>query len=281
MLNAQEIAEMMAAFDVAGDIQLRDIEYRIALAGTWGIPERARILEIGCGQGDMTAVLAAAVGPDGHVTAVDIAGPEYGGPVTLGQSAEHLAKGPLGPRIEFRFNTDLLDPGVDFGPDSFDLIVLAHGAWYFDSITQLEEMLRRILPWSKRFCFAEWDPEPRALEQVAHMLAVLIQGQLGAYQANEDANVRTPFSRKQLSSLLLNAGWEQIEETTVATRSLEDARWEIDNCLGFAAIAVSEGKLPKNFLDQLQTQRDLLVGIVSQGRPVPLDAYAISAIRNP
>jgi len=35
-------------------------------------------MEIGCGQGDCTAVLATVVGETGHVTALDPAPPDYG-----------------------------------------------------------------------------------------------------------------------------------------------------------------------------------------------------------
>ncbi len=60
----------------------------------WQIPAGARVLEIGCGQGDTTAVLADAVGSAGRVIAVDIADPSYGAPVTIGESARHLSDGP-------------------------------------------------------------------------------------------------------------------------------------------------------------------------------------------
>ena len=53
-------------------------EHRIDLARRWGITAGERVLEIGCGQGDATVVLAAAVGPSGHVTALDPAPSSYG-----------------------------------------------------------------------------------------------------------------------------------------------------------------------------------------------------------
>ena len=68
------------------DVQRVQTQFRMQLAEGWQIPQGAKVLEIGCGQGDMTAALANAVGTQGHVTAVDIASPEYGAPVTLGQS---------------------------------------------------------------------------------------------------------------------------------------------------------------------------------------------------
>ncbi|MEV6669497.1 methyltransferase domain-containing protein [Streptomyces sp. NPDC051162] len=81
---APSIAAAMAAADANPEVQLTQTLYRAALVSSWGIPAGVRVLEVGCGQGDMTAVLAEAVGPQGRVVAVDIADSSYGTPVTLG-----------------------------------------------------------------------------------------------------------------------------------------------------------------------------------------------------
>ena len=78
----------------------------------------------------MTAVLADLVGPHGRVVGVDVAPPYYGTPVTVGQSARHLLDGPLGDRIDMRYETDVLTDNVCTG---YDLVVLAHCSWYFAS----------------------------------------------------------------------------------------------------------------------------------------------------
>ena len=54
------------------------IEQRAQLVNFWGIGKGEKVLEIGCGQGDCTAVLAAAVGEEGSVTAIDPASLDYG-----------------------------------------------------------------------------------------------------------------------------------------------------------------------------------------------------------
>jgi ubiquinone/menaquinone biosynthesis C-methylase UbiE len=48
--------------------------------GVNAVPPGASVLEIGCGQGDMSIVLAAAAGPTGHVTALDPGALDYGTP---------------------------------------------------------------------------------------------------------------------------------------------------------------------------------------------------------
>ena len=65
------------------------------------------ILEVGCGQGDLTAVLAHACGPEGHIDAFDPAPPGYGAPVTIGDSADCLLRSPLG---DERLRTGVLVP---------------------------------------------------------------------------------------------------------------------------------------------------------------------------
>jgi predicted methyltransferase len=59
-------------------IQVAQTEHRLKLAIDWPIETDSRVLEIGCGQGDFTAVLASIVGPSGHITAIDPADLSYG-----------------------------------------------------------------------------------------------------------------------------------------------------------------------------------------------------------
>lgn len=59
-------------------IQMVQTEHRLKLVHAWPIEAGLKVLEIGCGQGDCTAVLASIVGPSGHVTAIDPADLSYG-----------------------------------------------------------------------------------------------------------------------------------------------------------------------------------------------------------
>jgi len=53
--------------------------HRLSLVSLFDIQPDSRVLEIGCGQGDCTVVLADAVGDGGgHVDAVDPGAPDYG-----------------------------------------------------------------------------------------------------------------------------------------------------------------------------------------------------------
>lgn len=253
--------------------------YREALAAGWEIPPGARILEIACGQGDMSAVLARAVGPRGHVTAVDIASPDYGAPLTLGEATALIKAGPLGDRLTFRFKTDLLDDAVTFPDEAFDAVVLAHGAWYFSSLDHLRATLDRIRPWAPVLHVAEWDLEPASLEQVPHLLAVLLQGLIEGYYPDSEANVRTPFSRQQLDDLLTEAGWKLTHEFRPDTDALQDGAWEVDLALHDALLTIGTLPIPANARAQLRAQGDLLRALASRPNLASLPAYALTARR--
>ena len=64
--------------DWGRQLALRQTKHRVEILTRFNIPSGARVLEVGCGQGDFTVVLAAAVGETGHVTAVDPASLDYG-----------------------------------------------------------------------------------------------------------------------------------------------------------------------------------------------------------
>jgi hypothetical protein len=60
------------------DVQQSQTIHRLVLLQHWNIPTGSNILELGCGQGDCTTVLAHAVGERGRVVAVDPAELDYG-----------------------------------------------------------------------------------------------------------------------------------------------------------------------------------------------------------
>jgi len=229
------------------------------------------------GEGDMTAVLAEAVGPKGHVTAVDVAEPSYGAPVTLGESAARLAAGPLGPRIGFRFGTDVLAPSVDFPENAFDHVVLAHCSWYFASLGQLRDTLARVRPWARRLWFTEWDLTPASGDQLAHLLAVLIQGQVEAAGSRGQGNVRTPFSCEGLLRLLPETGWTADSRGSVDTGELQDGDWEIAACLDLVGTVEHLAALPESVRHLVLSQADVLRAIAKPHDNRALAAYSVTA----
>ncbi|MEV7174188.1 methyltransferase domain-containing protein [Streptomyces sp. NPDC093224] len=274
---APSLAAGMAAAEHDPDIQLSQTRHRAALVAGWHIAPGSRVLELGCGQGDMTAVLAEAVGPAGRVVAVDVAEPSYGAPVTLGESAARLAAGPLGPRIDFRFGTDVLDPSVDFPDSTFDHVVLAHCSWYFASLGQLRNTLARVRPWARRLLFTEWDLTPVSGAQSAHLLAVLIQGQTEAAGSHGQGNVRTPFSREALLRLLPETGWTADGSEPVDTGELQDGDWEIAACLELVGSESRLAALPEPVRQLVLSQTDVLRALAEPRGNRALTAYSVTA----
>jgi SAM-dependent methyltransferase len=273
------VDSMIASGDPAGRaIQTTQIDYRVCMVRQWAIPEGSRVLEMACGQGDMTAVLAHAVGSGGHVTAVDIADPTYGAPVNLGDSMAYLTESAVGERITARFSFDVLDPTNSFAEDAFDFVVLVHGAWYFADLAQLEATLRWIRPWAGQLLFTEWDMEPVTIEQVPHLLSVIIQGQIETYKPESEANIRTPFSREMMHALLDRTGWTIEAETRIDTAGLQDAGWELDMA-GFALEEMTGLAIPDRTCQWITSRAEVMRSMAAIREVRPLPSYSVKAIR--
>jgi hypothetical protein len=117
-------------------------------------------------------------------------------------------------------------------------------------------------------------------EQVAHLLAVLIQGHIEAYNAAGDANVRTPFSKTRLKQLLQETGWIVSSEAVIDTAELQDARWEIDTCLASSMQAAERLDMPPKIRQLLRSQVDVLRLVAAKGQNRPLPSYALVATRD-
>ena len=236
MAQLEPIREQLATIKFEG--QLR---HRTAIVDSWGVSEGDSVLEVGCGQGDATVVLASAVGDGGRVLAVDNAVADYGHPLTLGDAHGLIGSTSLGKRIDFRTATDLLSPGLDFGEQSFDLVAFCHSSWYMSSAEELGRLFARVRPWAKRLGFCEWDLRPRHENQIPHMLAALLQARIHSlWPESPSFNVRCLILSAQARSLAEQAGWAIThEDATETSADLDDGRaWEIDNALHLAELFV-------------------------------------------
>lgn len=84
-LDAEAIAFATSHFDndSGQKLALRQTKHRLEILAQFDIAPGSKVLEVGCGQGDFTVCLAAAVGDTGHVTAVDPASLDYGTPMSF------------------------------------------------------------------------------------------------------------------------------------------------------------------------------------------------------
>lgn len=257
--KTEKIVACMLRDAASDEVQTVQTGHRIKLAEFWGIKQGDKVLEVGCGQGDTTAVLAYHVGKNGSVYAVDIASPDYGAPFTLAQSTYHLLQSELGSRIEFKLETDILRGDLAFEDEVFDVAVISHASWYFSSKAELLEMLQVLKKWAKRICFAEWNPHLTDPRQESHLLAVLVQAQYEAFKSETESNVRTFITPGDIAEMALSQGWQVTSEGDIWTREMQDAGWEASFVVNHIAEEIAKQEaLPAKFKELLLTQANLI-----------------------
>lgn len=208
------------------DLEIGQAEHRIKLINFWRLAPGSRVLEIGCGQGTTTAVLAEAVGPTGHVDAVDPGRPDYGSPWTLAQAQEHLSGGAIGDRISFHF-ADPIDFLAEHADKSWDYVVFAHCIWYFDSPATLTKMLGALKGRAKSLLIAEYALKATEKNALPHVLASVARATLEAHNKGSQANIRCLSSPGAIADAANENNWTLDEETIVVPEEgLLDGHWE-------------------------------------------------------
>lgn len=216
---------LLASMKIIGDdkIQRTQLKHRVNLVKSFAIQKGMSVIEVGCGQGDTTVALADAVGESGRVLAIDIASPDYGAPITLGQATEAIAASALGKQVTFMLETDLLN----MPEERFDVAVLSHCSWYFRDPDQLLMFLKKLRRMASRICLAEWDVNFTHLSQRSHFAATAILALYSEFVEN-DGNIQHVFDVLQLQQLLSEAGWHVKKTATVEAHYLQDGAWEVD-----------------------------------------------------
>ena len=271
----QQLKEIASNVSHTTETQLR---HRMALVEFWAPKPGDRVLEVGCGQGDCTVVLAYAVGGQGQVVAADVAPPTYGAPVPLEETHRHILSSGVGEQIEFHTSADLLHPEWEFPEDHFDLVVFAHCSWYMASPRELENLFGRVRPWARRLGYAAWHPVPQSVSQVPHLTAILLQAHIRSYWPEHGiGNVNSLVTPHQARSMARATGWTVVDaQVSDSSRGLEDGEsWEIDNArhqieelVGAKVQVVSE-----HVRDLIGAEGDLLDMLAQQGKRESLPTY--------
>ncbi|MGG7620403.1 class I SAM-dependent methyltransferase [Bacillus coreaensis] len=267
------IVSCMATSTLYKEIQKIQTEHRLKLAEIWRIKEGEHVLEIGCGQGDTTAVLAYMVGEKGQVHGVDLASPSYGEPITLGDSMAYLKKSKLGKQVKVDFEFDILS--ANYKVEEFDAIVISHCSWYMSSPDILIDILKKVRPWGKKLCFAEWDTRVEQAEQVPHFLAALIQAQYECFKEVSISNIRTLLSRKDIEHAFKEGGWDVMDEVSIYSPNLQDAEWEVQQTLHAFETEFDSLKMPRKMNSLLRTEISLLEEAVKGRKIKPLNVFAL------
>lgn len=215
---------------------ISQLHHRLNILNTWfgGLSSAtttlsgATILEIGCGQGDMTVPLAHF---GGKVFGVDPAPRDYGSPLTLGQAQSQISESPLvGRKIEWvrRDPIDYLRESPDM---CVDFVVLAHSIFYFPSENYLADLLRALRFFAAkrehektcRVLIAEWGMRASNPAAEAHVLAAKAQ----ATNPLADGNVRTVVVPHRIQEIATAAGWTMEAEGWMESPDVEDGEWEV------------------------------------------------------
>lgn len=224
-LDAHAIARLSLHEPKHFSVQLSQTEHRIKLSYHFGISPGDHLLEIGCGQGDMTTVLAALVTADGSVDAVDPGRPDYGSPYTLQQAQQHIVSSLHTRHVNFLFRD-----AVSFLQEtktSFDAIILVHCVWYFADPTMLSDIITACRAKTKRVIIAEYAASASLPEQWPHVLAAYTQAFAQANLLKSESNIQTLLTPQQIASIMKSQGWSSTYSATVTPDdSLDDGRWE-------------------------------------------------------
>ncbi|EPS45384.1 hypothetical protein H072_626 [Dactylellina haptotyla CBS 200.50] len=224
------VAPQIAAYSpLAGANSLKietvQVKHRLNLINEWKISSNNRILELGCGQGTCTAPLAYAVGPTGHVDAVDPGPPDYGSPITLAQAQEFMSATEIGPRISWHRATPI--EFLQGKPETtWDTAVLAHCIWYFESEDTLKELLEVLKGRVQKICIAECALKASNPLAIPHLLATIARGSLECCKTNSTENIRTLISPSGIKDIARSTGWDIEDETVLVPEDLFDGNWE-------------------------------------------------------
>jgi SAM-dependent methyltransferase len=131
---------------LGGAQEARNIEVAAMLLEAAAASPGERVLDVGCGTGATLLPFAAAVGPEGHATGVDIAAP------MLARARERVTEQGL-------TNVTLLQADAQvhaFQPASFDLVTSRFGVMFFADPIAAFTNLRGALRPGGRLCMAVW-----------------------------------------------------------------------------------------------------------------------------
>ncbi|EME80926.1 uncharacterized protein MYCFIDRAFT_78649 [Pseudocercospora fijiensis CIRAD86] len=291
LADLPDLAERLAKYTISGDTptQTSQLQHRLdILAACYpdenGSPSlhHARealkdrsILEIGCGQGDMTVALAHFVSTGssntGKVFAIDPASLDYGSPFTLGQAQAFINKSNIGPWVKFvKQDAQEYIQGMKAATRGRpDVVVLAHSIFYLESEGYLRELLGALFGMASgrkssrpiQLVLAEWGMREGSGEAKAHVLAAEIQ----AGKSIEKGNVQIAMRPERMLVLAEEVGWKLMREKWIEGPELEDGKWEV----GIVKRHYADDDLEGEFKAKLEEMK----GLAESGEVKSMDVW--------
>jgi len=171
----------------------------------------ARVLEVGCGRGATTQVLAEGVGPGGHVTAVDIS-------EALVAAAGARLPDAGRDRIDLRLGDAQT---LDLGAGTFDVVASRFGVMFFDDPVAAFANLGHATRPGGQLAIAVWQPRDRSPTQQRGLdVAVATAADLGHHLELGDPHAG-PFSLglpEVATGVLEAAGWVDVHHDAQLVR---------------------------------------------------------------
>ena len=271
------IAKFFPLYKINPQKQIAKITHRRRLADFWSIEKGSTVLEIGCGQGETAAVIATIVGEYGNVVAVDIADPNYGYPVTCEASSSQILESPIGNRIQFFYNFNILENYTELPLSHFNYIVFSHSSWYFQSELTFSNILERVRGYGGKLAFAEWCIIPDKVEQLSHFLSVLIQNQLKLFNNKYETNICSILSPDRIRHITKNSGWSIDNEEFIVSNELYDGISEVEQVFNEDLSNMLKLDESEWFRRLLQIEISLLETLRNKDEILPLSTYAFVA----
>jgi len=135
----------------------------------------------------------------------------------------------------------------------YDVAVLAHCIWYFNSPSVLVTTLQVLAKRAKRICLAEWALETQNTSAIPHLLAVLSIAAVECHNSNSAANVRSILSPKGIKAIAEEVGLQMLSESTFTPPQgefgMRDGMWEVQ-------YALSDGFKKKNVDRFVENERE-------------------------
>ncbi len=170
------------------------------------------VLDLGCGPGLWSPLLAEKVKPNGRVIGLDFS------PDLINYAVENLEKEPLKDIIEFR-ESDFYT--IPFEDDTFDLVFFASCfAYVTDAFKVLEEQ-KRVTKKGGRVAAKDWDGAIIIFHPIEPQLSLRVLA--AAAQALRENPPEPPFDNfvgRKTHGLFLQAGFKDVSTTSYAIQKL-------------------------------------------------------------